>query len=172
MKMFCPKCGKGEQTPDAYCRSCGEWLPDINKLSRGTRRRSFGGLTPEQNIRTTVFLSLMSACFAVFIAVTLYGVLSGIVNSKAIIAVAAAFSLCIAGWQISNVIVAFKLRRRIVRRREDHSQSEITLNTPSIIASLPEADTAQFVRSPASVTDNTTELLQPILLSQKGERNN
>ncbi len=158
--MFCPKCGKGEQMPNAYCRACGEFLPDVDKLARLAARRGFGGSTPEENIKTTIYLSLISTVFALFAAITFYAVLYGFPVSSGIMAAAAAFSLCIAGYQISNVIVAVKLRRRLVRRK-DGNQNQRELNA-STINSLPPADTAPLLRSSASVTENTTSLLEPV----------
>ena len=159
--MFCPKCGKGEQTPNAYCRACGEFLPDVNKLARAGARRGFGGSTPEENIKTTIYLSLLSTVFALFAAITFYAVLNGFPVSSGIMAAAAAFSLCIAGYQISNVIVAVKLRRRLVRRK-DGNQKQRELIAQTFGGTLPPANTAPLIRSAVSVTENTTSLLEPI----------
>src|SRR5215208_6070116 len=41
--MFCPKCGKGEQAPDSYCRSCGEFLTDFSAKSYLVNRLLGGG---------------------------------------------------------------------------------------------------------------------------------
>lgn len=158
--MFCPKCGKGEQTPNGYCRNCGEFLPDIDKLARLGKRRGFGGSTPEENIKTTIYLSLLSTVFAFFAVATLYAIYNGFPVSPGIVAAAAAFSVCIACYQISNVIVAVKLRKRLVRRR-DSAHDPHQLNTAAL-NNLPPAETSQIVHSVTSITENTTSLLEPV----------
>ena len=34
--MYCHKCGSPNQSTKAYCKSCGEWLPEINAKTRNT----------------------------------------------------------------------------------------------------------------------------------------
>ena len=55
--MFCPNCGTSDQIENSYCRSCGEFLPDLTK----SKIVSFGGETPEEQIRTNLILNLLSA---------------------------------------------------------------------------------------------------------------
>jgi hypothetical protein len=47
-------CGAESQSPKAYCRRCGEWLPDI----KGLGGIAFGGETPQQNVFTGYLLML------------------------------------------------------------------------------------------------------------------
>ena len=51
--MYCSKCGAPGQTANAYCKSCGEWLPNLDAKTRNT----FGGETPQQIIATNLFMS-------------------------------------------------------------------------------------------------------------------
>ena len=166
--MFCQKCGKGEQTPESYCRACGEWLPDLSK--RG--RKSFGGDSPEESLKISLVLSAMTAIVALVLAVLLYANYLGKPGVSGLIYATAAFLLAIAGWQASNFYVGLKLRRNFVRRRAgDFAPDANELREGASKAALPAADTSKFVnRPPASVTENTTELLQPIL--SKGEKQN
>ena len=41
--MYCPQYGAGNQNAKAYCKSCGEWLPDITRT-----RNTFGGEALQQ----------------------------------------------------------------------------------------------------------------------------
>ena len=109
----------------------------------------------------------MSAVFSLVAVLILYSMLFGLLESRVLLSVAAAFSLCVMAWQISNIYIAFKLRRRLVNRRENAVVMQTSeLDAPNAAAGLPAADSTQFVR-PASVTENTTELLQPVAHQRK-----
>jgi hypothetical protein len=154
--MFCPGCGADGQTANAYCKRCGDWLPEFKRRSSA----AFGGETPQQNVFTGLFMSALSAVVALFSAIALYATYLGTDEAKWSIYLAAAFCLCIAGWQVSSFIVGLKLRNRLNRARagvEGDSQLQQTTAAPV----LPPADMSNFVRA-QSVTENTTELLQPV----------
>jgi hypothetical protein len=97
--MFCSSCGANSQTANAYCKRCGEWLPEFKR-----KAIAFGGDTPQQN----VFMSALSAVVALFSAIALYATYLGTEHAKWSIYVAAVFCLCIAGWQASSFAVALK----------------------------------------------------------------
>ena len=64
--MFCPNCGAADQSPNAYCKRCGEWLAD---------KRSFGGRgasKPEQRMTSMIVFNGLSAVLALFSAIALY----------------------------------------------------------------------------------------------------
>jgi uncharacterized membrane protein YvbJ len=65
--MFCPNCGKSDQQADAYCRQCGAPTPDLS----GKNKLTFGGGTPEEQIRANLFLNLLSAVVSFVLAVVL-----------------------------------------------------------------------------------------------------
>ena len=153
--MFCPGCGADNQTADAYCKRCGDWLPNLKRRSRS----AFGGETPQQNIFTGLFLSALSAAVALFSAIALYATYLGTNEAKWSVYLAAGFCLCIAGWQLSSFIVGLKLRSRLNRAQGDAEVKSHLEETP-IPQALPAADLSNFIR-PQSVTENTTELLQP-----------
>jgi hypothetical protein len=71
--MYCSICGADNQTPDAYCKRCGEWLPDI-KARRGL---AFGGETPQQTLFTGLFMSALSTLAALVSAIALYATYLG-----------------------------------------------------------------------------------------------
>jgi hypothetical protein len=153
--MFCPSCGADGQAANAFCKRCGDWLPEFKR-----RSSAFGGETPQQNVFTGLFMSALSAIVALFSAIALYATYLGTDQAKWSIYLAAAFCLCIAGWQTSSFVVGLKLRRRLNRARagvEADSQLKQATDSPA----LPPADMSNFVRA-QSVTENTTEILQPL----------
>ena len=154
--MFCPNCGADSQTANAYCKRCGDWLPNLKRRSHA----AFGGETPQQNIFTGLFLSALSAAVALFSAIALYATYLGTDEAKWSIYLAAAFCLCIAGWQLSSFVVGLKLRSRL-KRAHAGEQGDPSLAEAEASPALPPADMSNFVRA-QSVTENTTELLQPL----------
>jgi len=153
--MFCPSCGADDQAANAFCKRCGDWLPELKR-----RSSAFGGETPQQNVFTGLFMSALSAVVALFSAIALCATYLGTDKAKWSIYLVAAFCLCIAGWQASSFVVGLKLRRRLNRARADvEADSQLKQATDS--AALPPADMSNFV-TPQSVTENTTELLQPL----------
>jgi hypothetical protein len=153
--MFCPSCGADNQTVKAYCKRCGEWLPEFKR-----RSSAFGGETPQQNVFTNLFMSALSAVVALFSAIALYATYLGTDQAKWSIYLAAAFCLCIAGWQASSFVVGLKLRNRLNRARES-VKTDSQLEQAPVATALPAADMSNFVGA-QSVTENTTELLQPV----------
>ena len=65
--MYCSTCGTDSQSVNAYCKRCGEWLPDI----KGRRGMAFGGETPQQNLFNGLFMSALSTAAALFSAIAL-----------------------------------------------------------------------------------------------------
>ena len=160
--LFCYKCGAAGQNANAYCKRCGEWLPNIKK-----RSIAFGGDTPQQNVFTGLFMSALTAAVALVSAIALYATYLGTAEAKWSIYLAAAFCLCIAGWQISSFVVALKLRRRLGKRAESSTSSQIDAKQAPHV--LTPADFTAFVNAP-SVTESTTELLQPSSSSRSERR--
>ena len=154
--MFCPGCGADGQTANAYCKRCGDWLPQFKRRSSA----AFGGETPQQNVFTGLFMSALSAVVALFSAIALYATYLGTDEAKWSIYLAAAFCLCIAGWQVSSFVVGLKLRNRLNRARAG-VEGDSQLKQATAAPVLPPADMSNFVRA-QSVTENTTELLQPL----------
>jgi hypothetical protein len=156
--MFCSTCGADSQNVKSYCKRCGEWLPDLKAGSR----LAFGGETPQQNIFSGLFMSALSAFAALFSAIALYATYLGTSDAKWSIYVAAAFCLCIAGWQASSFVIGLKLRRRLKQGREAPAVAEF--KTHQEAPSLNEADFNSIVKTP-SVAEGTTRELQPSRLA-------
>ena len=149
--MFCHTCGAEGQSPNAYCKRCGEWLPDLRV------RHRFGGETPQQKIFTSLFMSALSALAALFSAIALYATYLGAGEAKWSVYAAAAICVCIAGWQASSFFVAFKLRQRLKSGREG-STAAAALESEPATPVLNAANMADFV-SPPTVTESTSRHL-------------
>ena len=154
--MYCPNCGAGNQTADSYCKRCGQWLRDF-KSRAGMQ---FGGETPQQNIFTGLFMSALSTVAALISAIALYFTYLGTSDAKWSVYLAAAFCLCIAGWQASSFVVTMKLRRRLNKSR-DASLSPAELTGQKTSPALRAGESTPFI-SVTAVTENTTELLEPV----------
>jgi hypothetical protein len=154
--MYCHKCGAPNQTPKAYCKSCGEWLPHL-----GSRRPStFGGETPQQIVSTSLFMSAITTLTALFSGLALYITYLGSEDAKWSVYIAAAFCICIAGWQASSFFITLRLRQRLKHSR-DSSPAPVELSKPDTAPALNAGDLNAFV-GVTSVTENSTELLNEI----------
>lgn len=154
--MFCSNCGAESRSVNAYCKRCGEWLPDLK-----SSRAKWGGETPAQHVTVMLFLNGFSALAALFSAIILYAThLGGESGMPWPVALTAALCISISAWQISAFLIGLKLRRRLQRGRGE-IESQAVLDERRGQPSLNAGDTSQFVNS-RSITENTTELLTPV----------
>jgi hypothetical protein len=102
-------------------------------------------------------MSGLSILAALFSAIALYATYLGSGDGKWSVYFAAAFCLCIAGWQTSSFFVTLKLRRRMANAR-NQSAATGELNQRQTSPALNPADMSAFVATP-SVTENTTQTL-------------
>lgn len=152
--MFCPKCGKSEQSPETYCRACGEFLKDPNAGAIA----AFGGRTPTQNVRVINVISVIGAIASVVVGILMY--LTRF-NEPIILYLAAALLLCNAAWHVSNLFAGMKLRRKLTQGSSPQpSQADPVLQHDE----LPGAETRELlpvgdpaVPVPLSVVENTTK---------------
>jgi len=152
--MFCPKCGKSDQTKDTYCRQCGEFLPDLDNLER---RRS--QQTPAQQFTLSLTFNVMSAIASISMAIALFVVHISENDVHPVIYSAISLLTVISIWQTISFFNNLKLRKRFVRSGKDQEETG-DLNQvagPKTNELLPEPDMTDFV--PASVTENTTKNL-------------
>ena len=70
--MFCPKCGKGDQAADSYCRSCGDFLVDSTR-SMSLMNRLLGITNPEKQVKFTLMIDLVTAIVSGFLLFFLMG---------------------------------------------------------------------------------------------------
>ncbi|HWN11140.1 MAG TPA: hypothetical protein VNO50_18015 [Pyrinomonadaceae bacterium] len=154
--MFCPKCGADGQTAEAYCRSCGEWLPDIDALARP---RLFRKLSRDEKIAKRRVLEMVSAGLSVTSAAVILSVLAG-GNDLQILFLALICCVLVAVYQIVNFYLGHKIQRTIERSRAEvvHEIEEVA---DKRVETLGSADAISFVGR-GSVVENTTELLEPI----------
>ena len=152
--MFCPNCGAADQSPNAYCKRCGEWLAD---------KKSFGGRgasKPQERITAMVVFNGLSALLALFSAIALYATYLNTPEAKWSIYVAGAFCFVIAVHQMVTLSFALELKLRLKR---GHTGAGPAVAAPADegVAALGSGQTTQFVDA-RSVTENTTELLEAV----------
>ena len=66
--MFCPKCGTPDQKPETFCRQCGIFLPDFDKLKRKET-------PPEEHLSANSILNIMTAVVSGALAILLHAFL-------------------------------------------------------------------------------------------------
>lgn len=157
--MFCPKCGKADQQTNAYCRNCGEFLPDFNSKKRAL---TIGGDTPEEQIRDNLILNFLSGTVSFILAIVLYATFRRQPDVSPVIYMVAGFLLAMCGWQFSTFRVGLKLRKTFRKRIMIESETVSQTNQNAFESAktqdlLPKADYSNIV--PASVTENTTKTL-------------
>lgn len=162
--MFCPNCGKDDQQKNAYCRSCGEFLPDFDNI----RKRGFTSKTPEENIKTSLVLNFLSSIVSIVMAILLYALHLGKEDVNPIIYASAALFIVIGIWQMIDFVTILRLKKHFQKRKET---GEIENDNDKIIASpetrelLNEANFENVI--PASVIETTTKnLSEKVNLSQ------
>jgi hypothetical protein len=151
--MFCPKCGVGHQTPESYCRSCGEWLPDLDSKST---RLNFGSTREERVLRIRT-LELISTGLSLTAAAIVFTFLFTGANQGWLLFLAAAVSIVVAVYQIANMFMGHKVMRGLPRSPADLTRQFEKPNS----AALPAPDTNDL-RVPASVTEDTTRHLDKV----------
>lgn len=150
--MFCPNCGKPEQITNSYCRQCGKFLPDFDKLKRRE-------ISPEEHLKANPVLNIMTAIASITLAVLLYVFFLGKENTPVIIYITAGFLTAMFAWQVQVFVRNLKLKKQIIlpRRAESEEQTD-ELNAAPIKELLNEADFSDAI--PASVTERTTRSLK------------
>lgn len=157
--MFCPNCGAADQSPNAYCKRCGEWLAD-KKLFGGR-----GASKPEERITAMIVFNSLSALLALFSAIALYATYLNTPEAKWSVYVAGACCLVIAVHQMVSLAFALELKLRLKRGHTDAGQAILSeANDP--VAALGRGETTHFVDG-QSVTENTTELLEVVPRAMK-----
>ena len=149
--MFCPDCGAADQSPNAYCKRCGQWLSDQKSL------KSKRANTPEKRMKTMVVFNALSAAFSLASAIALYTSI-GMPTAKAAMLVSGAFCSVIAVHQTISCFLTLQLMQRFKRGRSDTKQLDKSDHKPSLV-SLNSGKTAEFING-RSVTENSTELLE------------
>lgn len=149
--MFCPNCGKSDQTANSYCRQCGKFLPDFdNSKKRET--------SPEEHFKANIVLNIMSGVVSLTLAILLYAFFLGRADTPSIIYVTAGFLVAIFGWQTQVFARNLKLKKQLLKRNIVAASEEKVLNKAETKRLLDEPNFENFV--PASVTEYTTKNLK------------
>ena len=167
--MYCPKCGKGEQQAESYCRKCGEYLIDYT-------RRSFllSKLLGVAMPTTQIYLNLALNLITIFTSFLLIGFLNGYYDALEertgegapnVIYLVYAFLVGISLWQFLSIIVSVRLKSKLGRKKSamDSVRSE---NTPE---NFPAEETQKILMhpvtadtTPLSVTEDSTRMLNTL----------
>ena len=164
--MFCPRCGKGEQAPDSYCRSCGQFLADYSAKNY-LINKMLGGSSPRTQVKVSLAINLLT----LIVSGLLLGFLKGHYDAQfektgettpRIIYLVYIFLGLVSVWQLLGLIVNNRLERKLDGRKREKvppgSKSvEDALPSPTTLRSLKPADTADEV--PARIEQGTTKIL-------------
>ena len=157
--MFCPRCGKGDQETDSYCRHCGEFLVDASSRS-SLVIRVLGINNPEKQINLTLAIDLATAVISGFLLFSLMGYfnatekISGIPTSR-LVYVLYAFLGLVCVWQLFSFTVGTTYKRKLRARRQAHMKS-----TSQVVESLPAANSSDA--TPITITEETTRNLERV----------
>jgi len=154
--MFCPKCGNADQKPETFCRQCGTFLPDFDKL----RRKE---IPPEEHLKVNSVLSLMTAIVSGTLAILLHVFFSGRENTPLLIYITAGFLTAMFFWQVQTFWRTRQLKKHLPKRERKERVKTEALDTNPLSESaktnelLNESDFSNAV--PPSVIENTTKHL-------------
>lgn len=152
--MFCPKCGNADQKENSYCRSCGTFLPDFDKLKNKET-------TPEQQITISSTFNFLSAVISLVLTVILHALYTGKEGTPVIIYVVIGFLTANFFWQAQAFWRVRQLKKQFPKRGSEKELAEIqttVLNPFNTDKLLPESDFSDIV--PISITENSTKTLK------------
>jgi hypothetical protein len=153
--MFCPNCGKSDQNKETYCRQCGIFLPDFDKV----RKRE---ILPETHLRANWFLNVMTAAVSLTLAILLFVFFFGKNDTPLIIYITSGFLTAMFAWQgqvfwrNSKLKKHFEKYEKIAGRKQPDTSAGLEPKPTNQL--LPEADFENFV--PVSVVEKTTNRLR------------
>ena len=167
--MFCSNCGKGEQTPDSYCRSCGEFL--VDPASRYSLiNRILGISRPEKQLNVTLTIDLVTSIVSGLLMVFLMGYFDGRfqktgVPAPPIVYFVYLFLGLLSAWQLLSFVIGVKLKTKLSGAKRSGLPSDETMNVQNNLAgsahpALPSIDHHDIV-SPG-VTEDTMRNLDRI----------
>lgn len=168
--MFCPKCGKGEQAPDSYCRSCGEFLTDFSSKSY-LIKRLIGGDSPKAQIKFNFAINALTGLAAAFLLGFLNGHYDALYQKTGevpprIIYYVYVFLGLVFVWQLLGMLVNGRLLKRLYGEKKKAlpaappAADAKTVATPETQRSLEPGHIDPV--TPDSVTQQTTKRLDKI----------
>ena len=152
--MFCPNCGAADQSPNAYCKRCGQWLADKNSFG------GHGAAKPEQRMTSMIVFNGLSALLALFSAIALYATYLNTPEAKWSVYVAGACCFVITIHQLFSLAFALEIKLRLKRGQTDAGQQAIT-EAEENFGAIGSGKTTPFVDA-RSVTESTTEILEAV----------
>ena len=158
--MFSPKCGKGEQTPDSYCRSCGDFLIGAAN-STSLMTRILGISNPEKQVKFTLTIDLVTAIVSGLLLFFLMGYFDGAyaktgVPAPPIVYLVYIFLGFVSLWQLLSFTVGTAYRKKLTAAKK----TALSQDQPDARGSLPPADVKNVVAN--SVTEQTTRNLDKV----------
>jgi len=157
--MYCPKCGKADQTPDSYCRSCGAFLVDASNNS-SLMNRVFGISDPQKQVKFTLTIDLITAIVSALLLFFMMGYFDATrhktgLPTPTIVYFVYVFLGLVSVWQLLSFTVGTTLQRKLKASKVTPKSLE-----PPQQQSLPTADDSNNVGT--SVTEQTTKNLERI----------
>ena len=157
--MFCPKCGKGEQVPDSYCRNCGDYLVDPTN-SASLVNRILGISNPEKQVKFTLTIDLVTAIVSGLLLFFLMGYFDGMraktgMPTPPIVYLVYVFLGLVSAWQLLSFTVGTTYRKKLSAGKRTSA-----LPGQGDKHSLPAADNTNTVAN--SITEQTTRNLDKI----------
>jgi ribosomal protein S27AE len=163
--MFCPNCGKSEQTADTFCRACGEFLADHSGRFF-LMNRILGISHPEKQIGFTIFIDLVTAIVSGLLLFFLMGYFDGAykktgVAAPGIVYLVYLFLGLVAVWQFLSFIIGTSFKRKLDASKGNQlssisSENKVLLSGPPP-QSLPTVDQKNMMAN--TVTEATTKTL-------------
>lgn len=165
--MYCPKCGKAQQEPESYCRSCGEFLMDYSGRSYFLTKL-LGGSNPSAQIGIGLAINLIT----IFTSILLLGFLNGHYDAQKartgegvppVIYLVYLFLIVISLWQILSLVVGARLRTKLNRKKGLSERAEMpqgVVSSKKTNELLPYGDSNQTI--PLSVTEGPTKILNKL----------
>ena len=170
--MFCPNCGKGEQSPDSYCRSCGEFLKDFSAKSY-LINTLLGGTSPRAQIRLNLIINMVTGLAAALLLGFLNGhydalhARTGEAPPRVIYYVYVFLGLVLV-WQLFGFVVNSRLMKKLVGEKKtkkalpavEPAAEPTAVASPSTQRSL--GPGRPDPNGPESVTQHTTKKLDKL----------
>jgi len=154
--MFCPKCGNADQRPESFCRQCGTFLPDFEKLKKKE-------IPPEQHIQVNSVLSLMTAIACGVLTILLHASFTGKLGTPVLIYITIGFLTAMFFWQVQTFWRTRQLKKHFPKRKQSAQAQAESVDTNPLIESvttnelLSEPNFSGVV--PPSVIEDTTKHL-------------
>ncbi|HEX8187458.1 MAG TPA: hypothetical protein VF586_03845 [Pyrinomonadaceae bacterium] len=166
--MFCPNCGKGDQTPESYCRSCGEFLTDFSARFYLVKRL-LGGAGPRAQLNFGILINTLTGLASALLLGFLNGHYDALRDRTGegpprVIYYVYVFLGLVLLWQFLGLVVNTRLKKKL----DGDKKKKKTLPAADTKAVEPPAEPKSLEPGrrdpvgPDSVTQQTTKLLDKL----------